>query len=258
MCPMPERGLREIKKEATAQSVGGVGFRAGVGTRHGWVCHCRCGAARGLCPPDVREPLLLQGGGGGIGAVRRSRHEVAAFIADLPEGTSLLDALHELLRSQMSAEMFEGAQARRRCAGSTPPWSRTSWRRVRHMRQTTPEAWSEFTEGRYSDQYIHVLLAAVYGAVSLLFDGSLDVLPPGQPATGEIRSRDVRRSSSTPLSTICATASSRNPSRRQPRRRPSAQETDFSHVQVSLQDRPNCLQQTVVLHRGLARCSRGS
>ncbi len=42
-----------------------------------------------------------------------------------------------------------------------------------------PKSWKEFTEGRHSDQYFLILLAAVYGVVSLLFDGSLDVLPPG-------------------------------------------------------------------------------
>ena len=48
------------------------------------------------------------------------------------------------------------------------------------------EVWKEFTEGRYSDQYFHILLAAVYGVVSLLFDGSLDVLHPGQSDADEI------------------------------------------------------------------------
>ena len=54
---------------------------------------------------------------------------------------------------------------------------------MRRMRQTTLEAWSDFAEGRHSDQYMLVLLAAVFGAISLLFDGSIDVLPPGRRAT---------------------------------------------------------------------------
>ena len=181
---MPEQGLREIKKEATAQALAESAFELA--------------AERGLDGFDIADVVQRAGYARrtfanhfsckeeAVASVLFARADsVAAFIDDLPEGTSLLDALHELMRSQLSAEMFQKVRTLVSLHGQHPALEPYVLAAVRHMRQATPEAWSEFTRGRYSDQYVLVLFAAVYGTISLLFDGSLDVLPPGQSGTGE-------------------------------------------------------------------------
>ncbi len=184
---MTERGLREIKKEATAQALAASAFElalergldgfviADVTQRAGYA-H-RTFANHFSCKEEAVTSVLFGG----------ADTRVAAFIAGLPEGTSLLDAMHELLRGQMSVEMFDRARGLVSLCREHPALGPHILAAVRRMRQTTLEAWSEFDKGRYSDQYILVLLAAVYGAISLLFEGSIDVLPPGQPATAESR-----------------------------------------------------------------------
>ena len=182
---MTERGLREIKKEATAQALAEAAFAlalergldgfviADVVQRAGY--SRRTFANHFSCKEEAVASVLFS----------EVDTRVAAFIAGLPEGTSLLDALHELLRGQMSADMFARVHKLISLCRQHPALEPHILAAVRRMRQTTLEAWSEFTEGRHSDQYILVLLAAVYGALTLLFEGSIDVLPPGQPATPE-------------------------------------------------------------------------
>ena len=185
MCPMPERGLREIKKEATARALAESAFelalergmdgfviadvvqRAGY-SRRTFANHFSCKEAAVASAPFPGADVVV------------------AFIADLPAGTSLLDALHELTRSQLRADMFQKAHKVASLCRQNPALEPHVLAAARHTRQMSPEVWKEFTEGRYSDQYFHILLAAVYGVVSLLFDGSLDGLRPGQSDTGEI------------------------------------------------------------------------
>jgi AcrR family transcriptional regulator len=182
---MTERGLREIKKEATVRALAESAFQLALERGlDGFVIADvtqRAGYARRTfsnhfsCKEEAVASVLFAG----------ADTRVAAFIAGLPEGTSLLDALHELLRSQMSAEMFDRVHKVTLLCRQYPALEPHILAAVRSMRQTTLEAWSEFTEGRYSDQYMLVLVAAVFGAVSLLFDGSIDVLPPGRRASVE-------------------------------------------------------------------------
>jgi AcrR family transcriptional regulator len=182
--PMAERGLREIKKEATAQALAKSAFElASERGMDGFVIADvvqRAGYARRTFANhfSCKEEA--------VAAVLCAEAETAvAFIAQLPHDTSLLDALHELMRSELSIEVFQKMRKLVSLCRQHPALEPHVLAAVRHMRLATPDVWSEFTKGRYSDQYIHVLLAAVFGAISLLFDGSLDVLPPGQSGTGE-------------------------------------------------------------------------
>ena len=154
MGPMPDRGLREIKKEATAQALAESAFElASERGMDGFVIADvvqRAGYARRTfanhfsCKEEAVASVLFAGA-----------DTVVAFIADLPDGTSLLDALHELMRSQLSAEMFQKVRKLMSLCQQHPALEPHVLAAVRHMRQATPEVWSEFTKGRYSDQYIH-------------------------------------------------------------------------------------------------------
>ncbi len=182
---MTEQGLREIKRQATAVALAESAFElalergldgfviADVTERAGYAR--RTFANHFSCKEEAVTSVLFA----------EIDMKVAAFIADLPEGTSLLDALHDLMRSQMSAEMFERVRRLIALSRQHPALEPHILAAVRHMRQVTLKAWSEFAGGRYSDQYILVLLAAVYGTISLLFDGSVDVLPPGRGPAAE-------------------------------------------------------------------------
>lgn len=181
---MPERGLREIKREATVQALAESAFElalergmdgfviADVVQRAGY--SRRTFANHFSCKEEAVASVLFARG-----------DTVAAFIESLPEGTSLLDALHELLRSQLGVEIFERVPELMSLSQQHPALEPYVLAAARHMRQSTPDAWREFTKGRYSDQYILVLLAAVCGIISLLFDGSLDILPPGQSGNSD-------------------------------------------------------------------------
>lgn len=181
---MPERGLREIKKEATAHALAESAFElASERGMDGFVIADvvqRAGYARRTfanhfsCKEEAVASVLFA-----------SADAVLTFTTGLPAGTSLLDALHEWLRSQLDADAFQKARKLMSLCQQHPALEPHVLAAVRHMRQSTPEVWREFTKGRYSDQYIQVLLAAVYGTISLLFDGSLDVPAPGQSGTVE-------------------------------------------------------------------------
>jgi AcrR family transcriptional regulator len=147
---MLERGLREIKKEATAHALAESAFElasergmdgfdiADVVQRAGYAR--RTFANHFSCKEEAVASVLFAGA-----------DSVAAFIADLPDGTSLLDALHELMRSQLSAEMFQKVRTLISLRQQHPTLEPYVLAAVRHMRQATPEAWCEFTKGRYSE-----------------------------------------------------------------------------------------------------------
>jgi len=103
-----------------------------------------------------------------------------AFIADLPKDTSLLDALEALMRGQLDAGMLERVRNLVSLCVKYPTLEPYILAAVRHVRQSTVATLVQFAEGRYSDQYIHTLFAMAYGALSLLFDGSLEIPIPGQ------------------------------------------------------------------------------
>ena len=124
--PHARARIGEIKKEATAKALrrsrlsswrlerGLDGFViADVTQRAGYAR--RTFANHFSCKEEAVASVLFAGADQSGGFHRRPTR-----------GTSLLDAMHELLRSQMSAEMFDGRTSSFRSAGSTPPWSRTS------------------------------------------------------------------------------------------------------------------------------------
>lgn len=175
------RGLREIKREATAQALAESAFElalergmdgfviADVTDRAGY--SRRTFANHFSCKEEAVASILLSDVDG-----------LTAHITDVPDGTSLLDALHRMMRSQLSADMFDRLRKLVTLCSEHPALEPHILAAVRHIRQAAPAALSEFAKGRYSDEYILVLFAAAYGTISLLFDGSLDVLRPGEPA----------------------------------------------------------------------------
>jgi AcrR family transcriptional regulator len=176
---MHEPGLREIKKEATAHALAQSAFELALERGlDGFVIDDvarRAGYSRRTfanyfsCKEEAVVSVLHVGDS-----------NVPVFIADFAEDASLLDVLEALIRRQMSAGMLETVHRLVELCQESPALEPYILAAVRQIRQTTVAALVEFAQGRYSDRYIHMLFAMAYGSLSLLFDGDLDVLPPGQ------------------------------------------------------------------------------
>ena len=180
---MHELGLREIKKEATAHALAESAFELAVERGlDGFVIDDvarRAGYSRRTfanyfsCKEEAVASVLHIGAG-----------NAPVFIADFSEDASLLDVLEALMRRQMSAGMLDTVHRLVALCQETPALEPHILAAVRQICQTTVAALVEFAHGRYSDHYIHMLFAMAYGSLSLLFDGDLDVLPPGQSNGG--------------------------------------------------------------------------
>jgi AcrR family transcriptional regulator len=175
---MHEPGLREIKKEATAYALAEAAFELALERGlDGFVIDDvarRAGYSRRTfanyfsCKEEAVASVLL------IGA-----SSAPVFIADFSEDASLLDVLEALMRRQLSAGMLETVHRLVDLCQESPALEPHILAAVRQIRQTTVTALLEFAQGRYSDYYVHMLFAMAYGSLSLLFDGDLNVLPPG-------------------------------------------------------------------------------
>lgn len=102
------------------------------------------------------------------------------FVRDLPEDTSLVDALHAVIRSQLTSEKLEQVRGMASLCHKYPTLQPYVLEAVTASRQATVAAFEEFARGRYSQQYVITLVSAAYGALGLVFDGSLNVLISGQ------------------------------------------------------------------------------
>jgi len=179
---MSESGLREVKKEATAHALAESAFELALERgMDGFVIDDvvkRAGYSRRTfanhfsCKEEAVASVLF------IGA-----SNAPVFIADFPVDAPLLDVLQALMKRQLSAKMLETVRDLVSLCRRYPFLEPYILATVRHIRHATVAALVEFAQGRYSDQYVHTLLAMAYGSLSLVFDGSLDVLPPGQSDT---------------------------------------------------------------------------
>ena len=180
---MIERGLREIKKEATAQALAQSAFELALERGvDGFIIDevvRRAGYSRRTftnyfsCKEEAIASVLFDG-------VADARD----FIRDQPESTSLVDTLHSLIRSQLSSKKLGQLRDVASLCCEYPTLQPHVLEAVMLSRQTTVAAFMEFAKGRYSEQYVITLVGVAYGALALLFDGSLDLLIPGQTETG--------------------------------------------------------------------------
>ena len=115
--------------------------------------------------------------------------DAGEFLLDQPEDASLLDALQGLIQSQLSSEKLEQLRAVVSLCREYATLQPHVLEAVMLSRQTAVAAFTEFAAGRYSRQYVITLIGVAYGALALIFDGSLDLATPGQEQTSGSRSR---------------------------------------------------------------------
>ncbi|MFC6649646.1 TetR/AcrR family transcriptional regulator [Paenibacillus rhizoplanae] len=102
------------------------------------------------------------------------------LLAGLPADATPLDALYNLLQLQFTSEFLHKLRQFVSLANQYPslePYILSVFRRLQIAAQ---EVLEQFSHGRYSDGYTHLLAGAVYGAFVPIVDGRLNVMLPGE------------------------------------------------------------------------------
>ena len=109
-----------------------------------------------------------------------SKEDDKMLLKDLPPDATPLDALNSLLKLQFTSEFLRKLRQFVSLSNQYPslePYILSVFRRLQIAAQ---ELLEQFSHGRYSDGYTHLLAGAVYGAFVPIMDGRLNVLLPGE------------------------------------------------------------------------------
>lgn len=178
---MNKQSLRYIKREATAHALANAAFE--LAREHGMDGFIvedvvqRAGYSRRTfanhfsCKEEAVAAAVI---------TFNDNDEAENLIANLPEDTSPLDILYQLMKMQVTAELLWKMRELVSLSERFPtlePYILSMFRRLQAVAQ---ETLSELSHGRYPEAYTHLLVGAVYGAMLPVFDGSLNVLLPDQ------------------------------------------------------------------------------
>lgn len=181
---MNKQSLRKIKKEATAHALADAAFELALDRgldgfttddivqRAGY--SRRTFANHFSCKEEAVATAAL---------TFKVTQEVEDLIAGMSENTPLLDVLYHLMKMQLSEDHFWKMRklvSLSRQNSTLVPYILSALHR---LRISAVPILSELSHGRYSDGYIHLLNGAVYGAMVPLYDGSLNLLLPGESAS---------------------------------------------------------------------------
>lgn len=180
---MNKPSLRELKKEATVHALADAAFelafekgldgfvvddvvqRAGY-SRRTFANHFSC-----------KEEAIV------MAAVSFKGIDEAEFdTVDLPEGTTPLDALHQWMRLQLTTDMLRKMRELVSLSKSHPTLEPYILGAFHQLQKSAQETLSGLFHGRYPEEYSHILVGAVYGAILPIVDGSIKVQLPGEPA----------------------------------------------------------------------------
>ncbi|QSF43791.1 TetR/AcrR family transcriptional regulator [Paenibacillus tianjinensis] len=109
-----------------------------------------------------------------------SKEDQNMLLAGLPPDATPLDALYCLLKLQFTSAFLHKLRQFVSLANQYPtlePYLLSVFHRLQIAAQ---EVLEQFTRGRYTDGYTHLLAGAVYGAFIPIMDGRLNVLLPGE------------------------------------------------------------------------------
>ncbi|WP_245799222.1 TetR/AcrR family transcriptional regulator [Virgibacillus siamensis] len=178
---MDKKSLREIKKKATANALAEAAFELALDRGlDGFtiddivqraVYSRRTFANHFSCKEEAVATAAL---------TFKSTREAEELIEGMSENTPLLDILYHLMKMQLTANHFWKMRKLVSLTKQNPtlvPYILSAFHRLKITAQQTL---SELSHGRDSDEYIHLLVGAVYGAIQPLYDGSLHVLLPGE------------------------------------------------------------------------------
>lgn len=109
-----------------------------------------------------------------------SKEDGNMLLDGLPADATPLDALYSLFKLQFTSEFLHKLRQFVSLANQYPslePYLLSVFRRLQIAAQ---EMLQQFSHGRYTDGYTHLLAGAVYGAFLPIMDGRLNVLLPGE------------------------------------------------------------------------------
>jgi AcrR family transcriptional regulator len=179
---MDKQSLRDIKREATAQALADAAFELALERGlDGFVVEDvvqranysrRTFANHFSCKEEAVASVAFTG-----------IAEAEDLLEDIPDNTSLLDALHQLMRTQFTAEILWKLRELVSLSRRYPTLEPYILSVLRRLQLAAQETLSGLSNGRYPDSYIHLFIGAVYGSFFTILDGSINVLLPGQSAT---------------------------------------------------------------------------
>ncbi len=180
---MTRPGLREIKREATAQALAEAAFelaktrgldgfviddvaeRAGY-SRRTFANHYAC-----------KEAAVASVAYSGIDAAVNALEDVSG---DVP----LLDAIHGVLRLQLTSETLSRMREVIRLSREFPSLEPYVHHVQHRMRLEAEQRLRSVAADRYPPTYVSLLFGALYGMVSAALEGLVEVRLPGDPSTG--------------------------------------------------------------------------
>lgn len=174
-----EPSLRDAKRAATARALSRAAFELAV--EHGVDGFtiddvvARAGYSRRTfanhysCKEEAIAAVVLE-------VVREGVDQMP----ELPSDASLLDWLLGVARRQLSEPMLRTVREVQELAQAHPgldPWFLEAQRTIR---QVAIDVVTERARGRYPALYVHLLVGAVYGALSAVLDGPFTLRLPGE------------------------------------------------------------------------------
>ncbi|WP_035508746.1 TetR/AcrR family transcriptional regulator [Halobacillus karajensis] len=181
---MSKQSLRELKKEATGHALADAAFELAIDRGlDGFtvddivqraVYSRRTFANHFSCKEEAVATAAL---------TFKSTKEAEDLIGDMSENTPLLDMLYHMMKMQMTADHFWKMRKLVSLSRRNPTLVPYILSALQRLKKSAQQILTELSHGRYSNEHIHLLVGAVYGAIQPLYDGSLDVSLPGESAS---------------------------------------------------------------------------
>lgn len=106
--------------------------------------------------------------------------EIEHLLTVLSEDTPLIDILFQLIKMQLTLELFRKVSKLVILCNKYPSLKPYFLDRMHDMQSEAHNTLMEISNGKYDEAYIHLLVGAVYGAILPVLNGSLNVLLPEQ------------------------------------------------------------------------------
>lgn len=103
--------------------------------------------------------------------------EVENLLANLSEEISLVDVLFQLIKMQITLELFRKMNKIVNLGQEYPSLKPYFLDKLSDMQTEANHVLMQISNGKFDDLYIHLLVGAVYGAILPVVNGSLNLLP---------------------------------------------------------------------------------
>lgn len=178
---MEKQSLRDMKKEATRQALANAAFELALergldGVVIEDVVH-RAGFSRRTfanyfsCKEEAVAAAAIS---------YNNNDEFENLLANMDESITPLEILYRLMRMQLTEELFRKMRELVSISKRYPSLEPFLLSIIHQFQAEGKEIVVSIVQERYPEQYTHLLVGAVYGAMLPLLDGSLSVRFPGQ------------------------------------------------------------------------------